>query len=213
MLPPDNATAEAGDESKTFTAGAYVYSNLASLRSNAYKYPATTRLLATVLRQHFPIRTFTSAGLFRQLKAPPHVDTNNQPGCPNLLLPVSQFEGGSVWVAGHGDHELSVHGKLHTGSLLNVAQGPCELDAQCLHAACDWSGTRLILVGFCVKNCASLHPESAARLDSLNFPLPACQPAQKRPRVESASGNDEAASASVQELPSSPRMRLLSNPH
>ena len=143
MLPPDNATPEAGDESKTFTTGAYVYSNLAGLRSNAYKYPATTRLLATVLRQHFPSRTFTSAGLFRQLKAPPHVDTNNQPGCPNLLLPVSQFEGGAVWVAGHGDHELSVHGERHTGSLLHVAHSPCELDAQCLHATCDWSGTRL----------------------------------------------------------------------
>ena len=106
VLPPDNATPEAGDESKTFTTGAYGYSNLAGLRSNSYKYPATTRLLATVLRQHFSTWTFTSAGLFRQLKAPPHVDTNNQPGCPNLLLPVSQFEGGVVWVAGHGDHEI-----------------------------------------------------------------------------------------------------------
>ena len=184
MLPPDNANPEPGDEAKTFTTGAYVYSNLAGLRSNVYKYPATTRLLATVLHQYFPSRVFTSAGLFRQLKAPPHVDTNNQPGCPNLLLPASQFDGGQVWVAGPGHHTLDVRGKLRTGTLLDVARGPRELDAQCLHATCDWRGTRLILVGFCIKNFASLHPDAATRLDRLSFPLPHGQPVPKRARVK-----------------------------
>ena len=202
VLPPDNANPEPGDEAKTFTTGAYVYSNLAGLRSNVYKYPATTRLLAAVLHQYFPSRVFTSAGLFRQLKAPPHVDTNNQPGCPNLLLPASQFDGGSVWVAGPGEHTLSVRGKLHTGSLLHVAQGPRELDAQCLHATCDWRGARLILVGFCIKNCASLHPDAAARLDRLGFPLPTCQPVHKCPRVAKVGGSGLADSETP--LPSSP---------
>ena len=192
VLPPDNANPEPGDEAKTFTTGAYVYSNLAGLRSNVYKYPATTRLLATVLHHFFPSRVFTSAGLFRQLKAPPHVDTNNQPGCPNLLLPASQFDGGQVWVAGPGHHTLAVRGKLHTGTLLDVAQGPRELDAQCLHATCDWRGARLILVGFCIKNCASLHPDAATRLDRLSFPLPHGQPVPKRARVECNSGGGRA---------------------
>ena len=97
ILPPDNELAFAGHDSKTFTTGAYVYSNMAGLRSNVYKYPAATKLLASVLCTTFPSKYFTSVGLFRQLQAPPHVDTNNQPGCPNLLLPASRFQNGAVW--------------------------------------------------------------------------------------------------------------------
>ena len=48
ILPPDNELASAGHGSKTFTTGAYVYSNTAGLRSNVFKYPATTKLLASV---------------------------------------------------------------------------------------------------------------------------------------------------------------------
>ena len=182
ILPPDNELAFAGHDSKTFTTGAYIYSNMAGLRSNVYKYPATTKLLASVLCTMFPSKCFTSVGLFRQLQAPPHVDTNNQPGCPNLLLPASRFQNGAVWVEGPGNHEFLIDGHMHTGSLLDVAQGPCELDAQCLHATCKWMGTRVILVGFCVKNSASLDPALATRLEDLGFQLPAGRDC-KKPRL------------------------------
>ena len=179
VLPPDNELGSAGRDSKTFTTGAYVYSARAGLRSNVCKFPATTKLLASVLSCLFPTRHFTSAGLFLQLQAPPHVDTNNEPGCPNLLAPASAFENGAVWVEGPGDHAFSVHGQMRLGTLLDVANGPCELDAQRLHATCTWSGTRLILVGFCVRDCATLEPGLAARLETLGFQLPTAQPRKK----------------------------------
>ena len=110
------------------------------------------------------------------------MDTNNQPGCPNLLLPASHFLHGAVWVEGPGSHAFTVEGRTRTGRLLDVSQGPCELDAQCLHATCEWTGTRLILVGFCVKNSASLDPSLATRLDDLGFELPSKRDC-KKPRL------------------------------
>ena len=71
ILPPDNELAFAGHDSKTFTTGAYVYSNMAGLRSNVYKYPATTKLLASVLCTMFPSKYFTSvvySGSCRRLR-------------------------------------------------------------------------------------------------------------------------------------------------
>ena len=192
VLPPDHELGSAGSESKTFTTGAYVYSCKAGLRSNVCKFPATTKLLASILSSLFPARHFTSAGLFRQLRAPPHVDTNNQPGCPNLLVPASDFENGAVWVEGPGDHEFFVNGQKRFGTLLDVANGPCELDAQRLHATCSWSGTRLILVGFCVANCATLEPGLAARLDALGFLLPDAQ-LRKKMRVHASTAQGSPA--------------------
>ena len=192
VLPPDHELGSAGSESKTFTTGAYVYSCKAGLRSNVCKFPATTKLLASILSCLFPARHFTSAGLFRQLRAPPHVDTNNQPGCPNLLVPASDFENGAVWVEGPGDHEFFVNGQKRFGTLLDVANGPCELDAQRLHATCNWSGTRLILVGFCVANCATLEPGLAARLDALGFLLPDAQ-LRKKMRVHASAAQGSPA--------------------
>ena len=192
VLPPDHELGSAGSESKTFTTGAYVYSCRAGLRSNVCKFPATTKLLASILSCLFPARHFTSAGLFRQLRAPPHVDTNNQPGCPNLLVPASHFENGAVWVEGPGDHEFFVNGQKRFGTLLDVANGPCELDAQRLHATCNWTGTRLILVGFCVANCATLEPGLAARLDVLGFLLPDAQ-LRKKMRVHASTAHGSPA--------------------
>ena len=66
VLPPDHELGSAGSESKTFTTGAYVYSCTAGLRSNVCKFPATTKLLASILSCLFSctplhLRWFVSA--------------------------------------------------------------------------------------------------------------------------------------------------------
>ena len=211
VLPPDNELGSAGHDSKTFTTGAYVYSNRAGLRSNVCKFPATTKLLASVLSCLFPSRHFTSAGLFRQLQAPPHVDTNNQPGCPNLLVAASGFENGAVWVEGPGNQEFCVRGQTRLGTLLDVANGPCELDAQRLRATCTWTGTRLILVGFCVRNCATLEPGLAARLDALGFQLPIAQPSKKSRVHDRTEQGASAAEVSLSPLDFGPHPPILAD--
>ena len=148
------------------------------------------------------------------------MDTNNQPGCPNLPLPASHFLHGAAWVEGPGSHAFTVEGRTRTGRLLDVSQGPCELDAQCLHATCEWTGTRLILVGFCVKNSASLDPSLATRLDDLGFELPSKRDC-KKPRLthidatsvtgDVATDNDM-PSSSLGFSPQSPRDHAPSQP-
>ena len=178
LLPADAEGKVAGssqgshESPKTFTSGAYVYSNRCGLRSNTYRYSATTCLLARVVGAVFPDQPFTSVGLFRNLQTPPHSDTNNDPRTLNLILPASQFRGGAVWFEGNGHVSQRIGEECCYGDLLHVAHGPCLLDSQQRHCTLDWTGARILIVAFSVKNSGSLRPDAAERLSSFGFSLP-----------------------------------------
>ncbi|CAE7215287.1 unnamed protein product [Symbiodinium sp. CCMP2592] len=186
LLPADTAGAPSEESvdptaPKSFTSGAYVHQAKAGLRSNFHAFPFSTMLLAAVLSASFGSRCFSSVGLFLNLKAPLHNDANNDHAHPNLILPASVFHKGQIWVEGKGECPCPDPDVPRLGYLLPVADGPQLLPSERLHATCDCDGTRLLIVGFCIRDTGLLSEAHRVRLLDARFLLP---------QVESGSASD-----------------------
>ena len=151
----------------------------------------STSLLAHVLAAQFPGRMFSSVGLFFNCKAPLHRDGNNDHRHFNLLLPASSFANGQVWVEGRGTTPCPEPAVKRLGYLLPVSEGP-QLRSHKLHATCDWQGSRLLIVGFCIRDTDSLSDDHRQRLQEAGLrippvvsadPEPPANPVRKRSKV------------------------------
>ncbi|CAE7244255.1 unnamed protein product, partial [Symbiodinium sp. KB8] len=153
MLPGENPARASGqpvpvgEPAKSFTTGAYVYSDVCGLRANARCFPATSMLLASIVSAIFPHDSVSAVALFRNIATPLHSDDNNELGCDNLLIPCSHFENGQVWIEGTGSVPCPLDPTL-SGSLLETSGGPAQFNARLRHATCGWTGLRLMLVAF-----------------------------------------------------------------
>ena len=178
---------------KSFTSGAYVHHDKTGLRSNLFSFPFATQLLAQVLASEFPDACFSSVGLFFNLMAPVHSDRNNDHRHCNLLLPGSHFTEGYVWVEGKGDYPCPDASTKRLGYLLDVAKGPQRLPSERLHATCAWTGDRLLVVGFCVRDTARLSLGDRQRLLDCGFHLPDHNPPTFEPLTQVTSSTSSSS--------------------
>ncbi|CAE7509890.1 RE1 [Symbiodinium sp. CCMP2592] len=121
----------------------------------------------------FPHMCFSSAAVLEEVMAPPHRDSRNE-ATPNLILPLTRFEGGAVWEENEFGNVLrDVKGKPTAGRLLDVATGPQTLQAQSkFHLTEPWAGRRVILVGYTVSRIEFLSEDQRGKLRELGFVLP-----------------------------------------
>ncbi|CAE7279443.1 unnamed protein product [Symbiodinium sp. CCMP2456] len=145
-------------KSGSFTTGAYSFGGEVGLRRNLSSFPITSALLARHVQAISPSFSFTSVALFRNLKTPCHRDANNFPDSYNLVVPVAHFEKGAIWCEDDGgDHLLQCDGVPGRGRLLDVARGPVLLPAaSSRHCTLDWTGDRLVLVAFSIREALEL---------------------------------------------------------
>ncbi|CAE7239379.1 unnamed protein product, partial [Symbiodinium sp. CCMP2456] len=165
-------------KSGSFTTGAYSFGGEVGLRRNLSSFPITSSLLARHVKAISPSFSFTSVALFRNLKTPCHRDANNFPDSYNLVAPAAHFENGAIWCEDDGgDHLLHCDGVPCRGRLLDVARGPVLLPAaSSRHCTLDWTGDRLVLVAFSIREALELPVEFQDRLRQLHFTLPVLRP-------------------------------------
>ena len=127
MLPM--AAPQRGTEGKAFATGAFARVKV-GLRTNVAVFPQASRVFASFVRQSAPGHKFTSVVVFEGVRAKPHRDQQNS--CvPNLVVPLSSFERGEIWVAtDSGTVSRQVNGKQQKGVLLPVGAGPVLFDAR-----------------------------------------------------------------------------------
>eukprot|EP00439_Symbiodinium_sp_Y106_P049791 s6312_g6.t1 len=168
-------------DSGSFTTGAYFFAGEVGLR-----FPRTSALLAEHVKRLSPSFPFTTVALFRNLKTPCHQDNNNFPGSFNLVAPMSDFEHGEIWCErADGPVSLEAQGSLIPGILMDaqaslipgilmdVARGPLLLPAStCRHSTCDWSGDRLVLVAFSIREALNLPASASSVIQDLGFRCP-----------------------------------------
>ena len=155
-------SAQACSDERSFTTGAYCHGPMSGLRNAVKTFPAVSCLMASLAKSVFPTLTFSSLGLFRNIKTRRHKDLRNLAGSLNGVAPLCKFKGGGIRVyndAGFSD--------------LQVAEGPVFFDASKEHETLEWSeGPRLVLVAFSVARLSGLSSTDIDLLHHLGFHLP-----------------------------------------
>ena len=144
LLPSENLrwTGDSGRTAKSFQAGSFVHGGVRGVRSSTRKFPEATKAICAYVRQIFPAFTFGTVGLFRDVCAIPHRDSNNEAGTDNALAALSTFKGGGLWMEDpEGDVAMEFKGKKVMGVGIPVDRRGFRFDGQRLHATMPWLRT------------------------------------------------------------------------
>ena len=135
--------------------GAFVHGGVAGVRSNLKDFPHTTKYLTQFARFHCGDVQFTALGLAKNAQLGLHRDVHNYGGSQNYVLPLQDFENGSLWVQsddiGDGDEVRKVlpNGKEIKGQSIAMSKGvPVSFSPRVWHEVQPWKGERLVLLLF-----------------------------------------------------------------
>ena len=118
-----------------FGAGAYVHGSKRGLQNNTHRHELIVLAVASLIRSMAPGHKFSSFTVLQNVFSRPHRDQHNQQGSSNLVLPLTNFEGGELLVQREGG-ESSIAG--HRGQVLPLLQDgaptPQTFDPHALHS-------------------------------------------------------------------------------
>ena len=99
-FPSENSArdwASLSGNSKAITVGACNRGGVTSVRDNTRRMPSVAKFLCACVKLVAPSCEFTTISVHRNLQAPLHQDSFNS-SVPNVIIPVSSFKGGEVFV-------------------------------------------------------------------------------------------------------------------
>ena len=114
----------------------------------------------------------TSIAVFCDMASPVHCDRFNDHRFFNVLVPLSHFQDGDVWVRSSSGVHPAPDGSGVMGELIPVSAGPCLLRTSVPHAVMPWRGSRVVLAAFVVSSWPRLPQKDLASLQELRFPWP-----------------------------------------
>ena len=158
-------------DAQSFSAGCYAKGGIVGLRSACRKYPVACAFLNQFVRSVRPDFKYSSISLFQDLRTGLHKDSKNA-AVDNLLIPISDFKGGGIWLEGPGSEVQVLDGKPLAGQNVSVhpyVQFPAYSQHHC---TLPWTGTRLVLVAYSVARLHGLNPRDREVVRSTGFPLP-----------------------------------------
>ena len=174
LLPSENLrwTGDSRRTAKSFQAGSFVHGGVRGVRSSTRKFPEATKASCAYVRQLFPAFTFGTVGLFRDVCAMPHRDSNNEAATDNALAALSTFKGGGLWMEDpDGDVAMDFKGKKVMGVGIPVDTRGFRFDGRRLHATMPWSGRRDVVVAYMARGPDLLEPSDQSYLRGMGFPL------------------------------------------
>ena len=169
-LPWEKPHVDACSQGRAFYAGGYRKGGIFGLRKHCKDFPRVIRVLTALLRRTVPSIPFTSIAVLDGVQSGPHKDLMNS-SSPNIVIPLSTFEGGGVWVEDSSASAVrEVHGRPMRGRVADFSLGHLLVPASTsYHQTEPWTGRRVVLIGYCLAN--EFSTQDAATLDSLGFPL------------------------------------------
>ena len=191
-----------GDVGRSFTAGAYVHGSLFGLHNNTRRFPKACSVFAEHLRMA-PKDNFTSFVVSDNCCAEVHRDSNNDETRDNILVKLSDFSKGEVWLEGPGNVEMfDAQGNSFMGSAIPWDGNILRFNARCSrHATLPWTGRRVVLIGYSVRHSHELNNADANFLIDLGFaigdlevcPSKVAEPSPTNPVVSSLGFSPSAA--------------------
>ena len=159
---------EQPEQSLSLTWGSYVQGGLGGVTKNTTMFPWVARLLTAWVKGQKPQHVFSSISLRLNTSMTPHLDKQNHPAIPNLLIAGGRWQGGGLWVCEHALPTPSPDGDM-IGRVYNVGV-PCVLfRSHWLHCTMAWKGQRFVLVAYANKGIDVLCEKDKELLTDLGF--------------------------------------------
>ena len=135
-----------------------------------HSYPLSTLLLSRIIQSCAPDCRFSSISLTRNLLSSMHRDSFNSRLTPNILIPLSHFQQGGLWIEdAAGDVALGLSGPL--GRAVPLQRPYTVFRPHQRHATFPWRGDRLVLIGYHIGQASRLSNQDRRRLADLGFLL------------------------------------------
>ena len=145
--------------SLVFQSGAYVFGANMGLLTHTQDYPWLTMLLASVISMLCPGHCFSSLSLCHNVRAPVHRDSHNHHRVPNVVLPVSHFRDGGLWI-----EQPDI-----PGVFLPIRPPYLLFDSRKLYSTQQWRGERSVLIAYHVRDAWRMSAAQEMRLRRLGF--------------------------------------------
>ncbi|CAE7280308.1 NaCP60E [Symbiodinium sp. CCMP2592] len=150
--------------------GFYVRGSKASIFNACMSAPATCRFFASAVRFVDPSHVFGALQILSDVRSEIHLDKANEKGSRNLVILLTFFEQGQLWIRDEaGQHELKHGDKSLFGKLLDVNAGPLRLDPSVHHAVLPWLGRRVVLMAHMPSFAERLSRDDRSSLSELGF--------------------------------------------
>ena len=184
----------ATDQTAGWSLGFYVYGAQVGITKETLKRPFLTQVLNKYLLQELPGKTWAAIRVTSDLISGPHKD-RNQKRSSNHVVPLSDFQGGRIWVEGVPNAECELHTKTVQGIpcqgyFIGGSQQVCTFDPSAWHAVEPAVGYRRVLVGYTPRLLERLSLNLRQQLSSLSFPLPRCNQEQEQTPTQLAPEED-----------------------
>ena len=137
----------------SFSGGMFVHGGVLGLRRNTRAFPKSCSVVAAFASTYFSSHEYTSCVFMHNVRTALHRDSHNCRSSLNLVVGLSKFEGGAIWVADDGgDVTEEIDGKPLKGRDLEVQRGPVAFQPRRWHFTRAWSGDRTVLVLYSVRD-------------------------------------------------------------
>ena len=155
-----------------FSTGAYVYGPMIGLHNNTTRYELPVLAVASIIRSLAPFHKFSSFAMLQNVAPRLHRDQHNKQGSANLLFPLTLFEGGELWLQSAGGQSWM---STHRGEVLPLICGDAPLcqffDPHKLHCTLPWSGDRVVVAAYTIRDAERLSERDCAILSRMGFLL------------------------------------------
>ena len=155
---------------RTFGSGAFAHGGVVGVRSTYEAFPWSAFVINSFIEVMKPEFAYSSFMILDNAGSLPHLDSRNAEGEPNLVVPLSEFSGGGLWVETEGGRVFLDHKNTRVaGEVLEISRGPVLFDSRRLHATQPWKGRRTVLVAYSIRGAEKLDEQQRARLQQLGF--------------------------------------------
>ena len=157
--------------------GAYVRGGVAGTRNNMQSFPYTTKYLVAAAKTYMGDTTFSAVGISKNTDLGLHRDSHNYIHSNNKVVPLTDFQGGSLWIQDDDLPEdeavkkLTPQGKEVKGYMCELEKGRAvSFSPRRWHQVQQWEGERVVLLGYTPRatKLTQAHIES---LEEHGFPL------------------------------------------
>ena len=167
---------------RTICFGAYIFGNQAGMH-NTTPHTWVVRLLCSIVRSVCEDALFTNVFLSLNIPSAPHRDSNNHNDIDNVLIPLSTWTGGELWVSSPRGNTLLEPGS-EPGHIHDILPPCLQFNAKRLHAVLPWMGVRFLWGAFHIRDDWRLTPEDASFLECQGFRLSSRTRAAKDPYMQ-----------------------------